>query len=329
MTQTQGESSLGPTSAERPLVGRLAPSPTGALHLGHARSFLLAWWSIRSRGGRLVLRLEDLDGERARPEHVDACLRDLEWLGLDWDGSPRLQSDGLERLRATAHSLVERGLAYPCSCARGDLRRSVAAPHAEQGELRYPGTCRDRFSSRAEALALGKGSALRLRVAPGLVTVVDELCGTQQFDVAGSVGDFAIERRDGIPAYQLAVVVDDLADGVSEVLRGDDLLASAARQQLLYAALGAASPRWIHVPLVVDAAGQRLAKRSDGLSLATLRSAGVAPETIVSWVARSAGHPVTEPIQAGQLLSQFSLRRLPLTTVQGSSDVFSVEPPCP
>jgi glutamyl-tRNA synthetase len=296
-------------------VGRLAPSPTGLLHLGHARSFLLAFWHVRSRGGRLVLRLEDLDGPRVQPEWVSATLRDLSWLGLDWDGPPELQSEHVERIRSAARDLEERGLAYACVCTRGELR-ALSAPHAGDAEPRYPGTCRHRFTSLpvAEA-ASGRHAGLRFAVPPGAIAIQDGFAGTSSWDVAADVGDFLILRRDKLPAYQLAVVVDDAAQGVTEVLRGDDLLSSAARQWHLQRALGLPSPAWFHVPLVCDASGRRLAKRSDDLSLSELRARGVDARAVVAWVAASAGMHVPERVSAGEATSEFDLARVPRSPV--------------
>lgn len=290
------------------VVGRLAPSPTGLLHLGHARTFLVAWWSARAQGGEIVMRIEDLDQGRATPEFVDAALRDLEWLGIDWDGAPYTQSDGFERLRAAIDGLVEAGLAYPCTCTRGDLKAAQSAPQLGELEPRYPGTCRDRYASVAEAKrASGRDPGIRFRVPEGRETFDDVLCGPQSFDVQASVGDFLIARRDGAPAYQLAVVVDDAWQRVNEVVRGDDLLASTARQAALQRALGLPHPRWAHVGLVVDAGGRRLAKRERDLGLSELRARGVDPRRIVAWAARSLGLEVGELASAPELVGEFAL----------------------
>lgn len=297
--------------ATRTPVGRLAPSPTGLMHLGHARTFLLAWWSVRSRGGELRMRIEDLDGPRASQEFQDAALRDLEWLGLDWDGTPTVQSEHLERFEAAVDELLRAGRAYACVCTRGDLRTAQNAPHQGDREPRYPGTCRGRFVSRAAAEAeSGRAAGIRLRVPAGDVTVRDAFTGHHTLDVQASVGDFLLARRGGAPAYQLAVVVDDAADGVTEVLRGDDLLPSTFRQWHVQTALGIPHPTWVHVPLVLDAGGQRLAKRADALSLAELRSRGADPRAIVRWVAETAG--IAEPglTTARELIRHFSLERL-------------------
>jgi glutamyl-tRNA synthetase len=299
----------------RPLpVGRLAPSPTGRLHLGHARTFLLAWWHARARGGRVLLRLEDLDRARARPESVDECLRDLAWLGLDWDGAPLVQSLDTAPYAAAVERLLSGGQGYLCSCSRQDVQRALSAPHAGDGELRYPGTCRARGLVPADGAA--RALAVRLRVPEGELELVDGLHGAVRADVQREVGDFLLARRDGVFAYQLAVVVDDARTGVDEVVRGDDLLASAARQWHLQRALGLPHPAWFHVPLVLDEHGQRLAKRRGDLALASLRAAGVDGRAVVAWAARSAGLAVPERVQAADVLADFELARLPREPVR-------------
>ena len=291
-------------------MGRHAPSPTGLLHLGHARSFLVAWLAARSRGGRLCMRLDDLDRSRVRPEFEAACLADLEWLGLDWDGPVLKQSSHGAEWAAVAHELGQRGLAYPCVCTRREVQEAIAAPHGDGPSSPYPGTCRGRFAGPEEARqASGREPALRFLVAPGEVTIHDELAGDFSQAVAALVGDFPLTSRDGQAAYQLAVVLDDQRAGVSEVYRGLDLLESTPRQALLIEALGFERPRWWHLGLVTDAAGQRLAKRRDDLSLAALRTAGVEPERLVGWLAGSLGGAVapegSEPCTAGDLVAGF------------------------
>ena len=307
-------------------VGRLAPSPTGFLHLGHARSFLLAWWHARSRGGRIVLRLEDLDADRTKPGMAEQAVADLEWLGLDWDGEVVVQSRGAERLDAAVRKLLAADLAYPCICTRAEIAASQSAPQegADGGgrEMRYPGTCRDRFDSIEDAeRRSGRPPAVRLRVAPGKVRVDDGFAGTWSFDVASEAGDFPIARKAGAAAYQLAVVVDDAAAGVDEIVRGDDLLPSAARQLLIQRALGLPHPRWYHVPLVVDEGGRRLAKRTDALALAKLRADGVDPRAVVAWVAERSGIDADGPASARECVASFDLARVPRTPVVCASDV--------
>lgn len=293
------------------VVSRLAPSPTGSLHVGHALSFLLTHWFTRSRGGKLVLRLEDVDVERAAPEHVDQAQRDLEWLGIEWDGAPRLQSERLPELVEAARTLERNGHAYACICTRGDLR-ALGAPQAGQTEVRYPGTCRGRFTSLEDARQRGHEPGLRFRVEPGNVEFFDENYGAQSLDVAADVGDFLVLRRSGMPAYQLAVVCDDAFDGVTHVVRGSDLLPSTARQRLLQAALGIAPPHTFHVPLVVDETGRRLAKREADLSLSELRERGVDPRALIGWVAAQTGQ-TTDPgawLTASELVASFDASRV-------------------
>lgn len=284
-----------------PVTGRLAPSPTGRLHLGHARTFLAAWWSARSRGGRVVLRIEDLDRERVKEGATDLVLRDLEWLGLDWEGVAMVQSE-----RRAAHAdaldlLVQRGLAYPCICTRREIDGAASAPHADGGEVRYPGTCRGRFSSTEAARSeTGREPALRLSIERVAATTggggtvarfIDLVRGEVSVDVGEEVGDFVVRRKDGVAAYQLATPLDDAAQSVDEVVRGDDLVPSAGRQALVARALGIPFPAQAHVPLVVDSAGARLAKRAGSLALEELRYAGVDPARIRAWAAESLGAP--------------------------------------
>lgn len=297
-------------------VGRLAPSPTGFLHLGHARSFLLAWWHARSRAGRIILRLEDLDADRTKPGMAEQAIADLEWLGLDWDGEVIVQSRGKDNLDAAIAGLIARGLAYPCVCTRAEIAASQSAPHVDSGEIRYPGTCRDRFASIGQAeRESGRSPAVRLRVVPGKVRIEDGFAGVHEFDVASEVGDFPVARKAGAAAYQLAVVVDDAADGVTEVVRGDDLLSSAARQLLVQKALSLPHPRWFHVPLVVDEEGRRLAKRTDGLALHRLREQGIEPERVVTWIARRSGIEVGSSASARECTARFDIARVPRTPV--------------
>jgi glutamyl-tRNA synthetase len=258
------------------------------------------------------MRLEDLDGPRAKPEMASAALTDLRWLGLDWDGPDYVQSTGLEAINAAARQLEESGRAYACVCSRSDVRTAQSAPQQGEAEARYVGTCRGQYASLAVARAeTGKAAGLRLRVPSGTVTVTDELSGVHHFDVDAEVGDFLVAKRDGAPAYQLAVVVDDARQGVTEVVRGEDLLSSSARQVLLQQALGLPSVRYVHVPLVVDEEGRRLAKRADDLSLQELREGGTDPRAIVAWAARSCGIACGPRLTARVALIDFSLKKLP------------------
>jgi glutamyl-tRNA synthetase len=311
----------GAVSSSAARIGRLAPSPTGLLHLGHARTFLVAWWIARRDGARLWMRVEDLDADRSAARFIGASLEDLAWLGLDWDGEPLLQSEGLSRLNDAVDSLIERGLAYYCVCTRSDLRNSQTAPQQGDSELRYAGTCRGRFASlEAARRASGREPGVRLIVPEGAVTIEDGILGTVTNDVAREVGDFSIARRGGQPAYQLAVVVDDHAEGVTDVVRGADLLSSAARQWHVRRALGLPEPRYFHVPLVLDAEGRRLAKRADDLSLRELREGGTDPRAIVAWAAKSAGLAVADRVTPREALAAFDLALLPRAPVTLSAN---------
>jgi glutamyl-tRNA synthetase len=286
------------------VVGRFAPSPTGRLHLGNLRSALLGWLSARARGGRFLLRIEDLDPARSRQEHVDGLFRDLEFLGLDWDGPVLTQSnrgavyrDALERLR-------QKGRVYACTCSRAEVARAASAPHLGEDGPVYPGTCRD------GATRPGRAAALRFRVTPGTVRFVDALHGPVEQDVEHAVGDFVVQRSDGVASYQLAVVVDDAASGVTEVLRGDDLLGSTPRQLQLHDALGLPAPSYAHVPLLLQADGKRLAKRDGATTAAGLRERGVSGPAIVGLLARWSGLGDGQPVTPRELLKGFSVERV-------------------
>jgi glutamyl-tRNA synthetase len=282
---------------------------------------LLAWLSARSVGGRVVLRLEDLDSSRVKDGFCAGVLRDLEWLGLDWDGPVLYQSAHRDELFEAALELLDRGLAYPCVCTRREIEEAIAAPHAGEAAGVYPGTCRGRYDSLEEARRKsGREPALRYRVPSGEVCIHDVLHGEYLQDVAVEVGDFPITSRDGQVAYQLAVVLDDERQGVTEVVRGDDLLESTPRQALLLDDLYFERPTWAHVPLVTDAKGRRLAKRKDSLSLAALAAGGLESEVLVGWLASTFGAAVAEPGAVPrtpqELVEGFSLERLPLTAAR-------------
>ncbi|MFN7589249.1 MAG: tRNA glutamyl-Q(34) synthetase GluQRS [Planctomycetota bacterium] len=302
---------------EANVVGRLAPSPTGALHLGNARTFLLAWLSVRARSGTLLLRLEDIDGPRIKAGAAAATIEDLRWLGLDWDGEPLVQSEHLERYRAAAARLLAQGLAYPCVCTRGEIEEAASAPHeaGPDGPV-YPGTCRGRFRDLADAKAkTGRDAALRFRVDVDAVPFADGFAGPQ----AGTVrGDFVVMKRDGGPAYQLVVVVDDAAQGVTEVVRADDLLPSTPRQLLLYRALGLRAPQFVHVPLVVGGDGLRLAKRHGDTSLRWFRERGVPAARLVGYLAFLCGlRQEPSDCTPHELLREFPFAKLPRGPVRG------------
>ncbi len=271
--------------------GRLAPTPTGLLHLGHARTFALAARRAEQAGGALLLRIEDLDAARCRPEFEDAALEDLRWIGLRWQEGPDVggphapyrQSERGPVFLATWERLRATGLIYPCDKSRSDVARALAAPHAEDdAEPIFPPELRAPVGAGRDATSPG-ASNWRFRVPDGeTVRFEDALRGPQAFVAGRDFGDFLVWRRDGVPSYELAVVADDLAMGVTEVVRGADLLLSTARQILLYRALGATPPAWAHAPLVVGSDGRRLAKRSAGLSVRELRQRGWAPEEVLA-----------------------------------------------
>ena len=303
--------------------GRLAPSPTGALHLGNARSFLIAWLSVRTRGGTVVMRMEDLDHPKVKPGTAEQALDDLRWLGLDWDEgpdcggphAPYVQSERIEQYREALYQLADAGMVYPCTCSRSDVESAQSAPHEGEDGLRYPGACRDRFRSFEEASAElpdDRIPAWRYRVADEHVRFIDGFHGPQEQDVHTAVGDFVIARHEDGAGYMLAVVVDDAAMGITEVLRGDDLLLTTHRQILLYHALGLDIPEFIHVPLVVSPDGRRLAKRHGDTRICALREQGVPPETIVGLLAHWCGWGEWgEMLSVQDLLLRFDIKKVP------------------
>jgi glutamyl-tRNA synthetase len=278
--------------------GRFAPSPTGPLHLGNARTALLSFLAARAAGGAWLLRVEDLDGPRVRAGLEGRILDELRWLGLRWEEGPDVdgafgpyrQSERLPRYAAALEALRAAGRIYPCFCSRAEIATASQAPHAPSDEgPRYPGTCRGLAPEDAARRSVARRPAWRLRVPEGLVAFEDGVHGARAHDVAAETGEFVVARADGIPAYQLAVVVDDAAMEVTDVVRGDDLLPSTARQLLLYGALGLLPPRFAHVPLVVGEDGARLAKRHGALSLGELRERGADPRAVVGLLAALSG----------------------------------------
>lgn len=273
-------------------IGRLAPSPTGLLHLGHAATFLVAAARAEAAGGTLLLRVDDLDGQRSRAAYVEAAYEDLAWLGLEWTSAFR-QSERLLLYRAGLERLLATGLVYPCRCSRRDLQQSLAAPHEDgDDEPVYDGRCRpaEGASARVELLA---GVNYRFRVRDGEeVRFADGNFGAQCFVAGKDFGDFLVWRRDGLPSYQLACVVDDAAMGITEVVRGRDLLRSTARQILLQRALAMETPAYFHTELLRDEAGVRLAKRHDALSVRTLRERGWSAAQVREKVHRAQGSRV-------------------------------------
>ena len=301
-----------------PVRGRLAPSPTGVLHLGNARSFLLAWLEARSSEGQVVLRIEDLDGPRIRSGAEEAILEDFAWLGLDWDEGPFRQRDRIAEYRAVLEAWHRAAWVYPCICTRRDIEAAASAPHrGEEGPV-YPGTCRGRFPDAASAQAVsGKPPAWRFHVPSGTqVSIDDRIAGQSDFRVDEELGDFVVWKKDDEAAYQLAVVVDDIRSGINQVLRGDDLLPSAARQELLYKALHASAPEWLHVPLVVGTDGKRLAKRHGDTSLRHLRNEGYTARDVLHWCAAVSGIVLDTPANgAADLLAGYRRALIPRAPV--------------
>ena len=295
-----------PMSAYR---GRLAPSPTGKVHFGTARTALCAWLAARARGGALVMRIEDLDGPRVVPGAAEAIMADLRWLGLDWDEGPDvggphgpyLQSQRSARYDQALEQLRSTGQTFACSCSRAEVQAASSAPHGELGP-RYPGTCRSGPTHPERPCAL----RFHMPHAPAFVDRVDGAIAAAEGD------DFVVHRADGQYAYQLAVVVDDLAMGITEVVRGADLLSSTPRQLALYAALGAEPPAFLHVPLVLGSDGARLAKRHAALAIAEQRAAGTRPQALVGALAHSLGLArAGEPLHPRELVARFDPAALP------------------
>jgi glutamyl-tRNA synthetase len=300
-------------------VTRLAPSPTGALHLGNARTFLVNWLMARKSGWRILMRIEDLDGPRIKARADKQLIADLQFLGLDWDEQPIYQSKRTDKYHAAIHTLLHRGLAYPCVCSRREVELAASAPHGEDGSTVYRGTCRGKFSTVEEARSLsGKEPAIRFRVHNEEVEFDDRFAGRRAINME-RLGDFVIAKSDGTPAYQLAVVVDDLDQGVTEIVRGDDLLDSTYRQILLYRALGAEAriPNFTHLPIVVGEDDRRLAKRHGDTRLAAYRDLGIARSRILSLLARWCGIEPSdsEILNPADLIDRFDLRRIPAAPV--------------
>jgi glutamyl-tRNA synthetase len=304
-----------------PIVGRLAPSPTGAQHIGNARSYLLGWLSIRSRGGKVILRMEDIDSPRIKPGAAQQAIEDLAWLGLDWDEgpdkggphAPYVQTQRLKYYQEALELLKTAEQVYPCTCSRTDVASAASAPHIGQEGPRYPGTCANRHAADAEELTKrGRTFSWRFRASATNHELQDRIAGIRTCNVSEELGDFVVAKSDGSPAYQLAVVVDDLAMGVTEVLRGDDLLPSAFRQLDLYQFLKAPPPNFAHVPLVIGEDDRRLAKRHGDTRISMLREANVPAARLVGFLAWSAGLRSTpEPLIPQELLADFQLDKIP------------------
>ncbi|GGG79886.1 tRNA glutamyl-Q(34) synthetase GluQRS [Paenibacillus radicis (ex Gao et al. 2016)] len=306
--------------------GRFAPTPSGLMHIGNIWAALLAWLQVRSANGQFVLRMEDIDKPRCRSELAEQALTDLRWLGLDWDEGPDIggpfapytQSERDEWYTDALDRLEQNGMLYPCFCSRAELLAVASAPHglSEEGPS-YAGTCRCLTPEEQQQRMAAKKPSLRFRIDDNrsAVSFHDGAAGTQAF-AADAGGDFVVRRADGIISYQLAVVADDAAMGITDVLRGYDLLDSTPRQLLLYEALALPAPRFAHVPLLMGEDGRRLAKRHGDTSIAGLRAAGLSPERIIGWLAQLAGQTDTlESVSAAELVSGFRLERVPTVPI--------------
>jgi glutamyl-tRNA synthetase len=289
--------------------GRFAPSPTGPLHLGNLRTALLAWLFARSAGARFLIRVEDLDRSRVRSGVEEAQLSDLRALGVDWDDPVVRQSERMELYGEATVRLDADGLLYPCYCTRAEIRAAASAPHGIPASDRYPGTCRELTAAqRAVREASGRPPALRVRSQGARIFIEDRLLGRFEEEV----DDFVVRRNDGTPAYQLAVVVDDAAQGIGEVVRGADLADSTPRQILLARLLSLPEPRYAHVPLVLGPDGRRLAKRHGAVTLSDRAAMGEDPDEVRAWMARSLGLArVGEKPAPDDLIAGFDPERLP------------------
>lgn len=300
--------------------GRFAPSPTGRMHLGNIFAALMSWLSVRSRKGQWILRIEDLDPQRSRPEYARLIEDDLAWLGLDWDEGgmdgrgqcgPYCQSLRSELYEHYLEVLNGSGLTYPCTCTRADIMAS-SAPHQSDGRVIYAGKCRPASMPAYNSFRnAGSRYATRIYVPVESITFTDGVFGPQSVNLARECGDFVLRRADGAWAYQLAVVVDDALMGVTEVVRGCDLLLSAAQQIYLYRILGFEPPRYIHLPLLCNAAGQRLSKRDFSMSMVELRQR-YTPAEITGYLAHAAGLiPEAAPCSPTELAATFSAAKIP------------------
>ena len=292
------------------MTGRFAPSPSGRMHMGNLWSCLLAWLAARSVGGGMVLRLEDLDPDRCRPEYCDQVMRDLEWLGLDWDGEPVYQSKRTEVYRQAFQRLEQQDIIYPCFCTRAE-RLAASAPHRSDGAAVYDGRCGRLTEAEREELSRTRRPAWRVRVPEQVIAFRDLLQGDYKEDLKQDCGDFILRRSDGVFAYQLAVVVDDADMGVTQVVRGSDLLSSTPRQLWLQERLSLPHPEYGHLPLLLAPDGRRLAKRDRDLELGRLQEKYTAPELVgrLAFAAGLTDRP--EAISPRELLPLFSWEKLP------------------
>ncbi len=291
-------------------VGRFAPSPSGRMHLGNVLCALLAWLSARHQNGAFLLRIEDLDAMRCPRSYADLIMDDLRWLGLDWDGEVPYQSERSEIYEKYENILRERGLLYPCFCSRAALH-AASAPHLSDGRVLYAGTCWGLSPEEITVKRKKRAPATRVRVPDEEISFTDGVFGEYRENLAKECGDFIIRRSDGVFAYQLAVTVDDGLSGVTEVVRGSDLISSTPRQIWLYRLFGFEPPHFIHIPLLCDVDGRRLSKRDEDLDLGLLRER-FSPEQVIGALAFAAG--LTEsaaPVSAKELVPSFDWKRVP------------------
>ena len=311
-------------------VGRFAPSPSGRIHLGNILCCLLAWLSARQKGGRVILRIEDLDTARCPRRYAEQMLEDLRWLGLTWDEGPETggphepyyQSERTALYQAALDRLTEMGLVYPCFCTRAELH-AASAPHREDGQTVYPGTCRHLTPEQAAEREKTRRPALRLRVPSEDWSFSDGHMGPYSENLERDCGDFLLCRSDGLFAYQLAVVVDDAAMGVTEVVRGADLLPSTPRQLYLYRLLGLEPPAFYHVPLLLAPDGRRLSKRDADAGLDDLRPRMTAEELLGKLALLAGFHPSGDPCTAEELLAEFRWDRVPRGDIRIPAGLFN------
>jgi glutamyl-tRNA synthetase len=296
------------------MLTRLAPSPTGALHLGNARTFLGNWALARQRGWGITLRIEDLDGPRVKPDAAADAIDVLRWLGLNWDEGPTYQRHDLAPYRDALDTLAAEGAIYPCRCTRREIEAAaLSAPHLGDHELRYPGTCRPAQVTPYPPAALDDPTtAWRIRVPEGATTFTDAFVGVHQHDIQSTTGDFLVATKEGLPSYQLAVVIDDARQRITHIVRGDDLLASTHRQRLLQQLLGLPPiVEYIHLPLVVGSDGRRLAKRHGDTRISHYRDLGVTSERILGLLAEWCGLGPRREMSTSEFMQSFDIARLP------------------
>lgn len=324
-----------PSCNPAPLITRLAPSPTGELHLGNVWSFLLCWLSARARGGKVLLRMDDIDIRRCKTSFAESIIDTLEWLGLEWDGEPIYQGSCFARYKEALGYLDARGLVYPCFCTRHDLKLLASAPHNDDAGVPYPGTC-SRLDARqcAKLIERGQRYSLRMRCPEENIDFLDDVQGKQRYAKEGHGGDFPLKRSDGIWSYQLASAINDMDSNINLVVRGRDLLPSTARQIIIHNAFGKALPKFAHVPLLLNNHGERLAKRHASLSIPQLRKQGIASGRIIGQLAKIANlNPSGQDASPRELVSIFDWNSVPVNDIAinvicESEKAFAIEP-CP